>query len=430
MPGTVVVSDLSADQFIWTNFTTSGGHYLVCVNGADATQLYDGSNWTEPSIVDDMAADLTGFAYVFAAKTRLFFIENDSANVRYLPVDSISGTAGLLVVGGELSLGGHIVAGAAITNDSGNGPEDYVGFISSEGEVVIYSGTDPGDADAWSLRGVFRVGRPIGRRCLLQIGGDVVALTQDGAVSLVRSILLDRSAQSKAAFTDNIRTAFAQQYALSGTFDGWDIIAWPAGHMAIVNVPIVDGSVYHQYVMNVLTGAWCRFKGINANAWVLARDSLYLALRDGRVMQFGIAGNDDPSGTGGEPINAIAVGAFSQMGAPGVIKHTKAAHAIAKGSGDFTLGVNMATDFRVVETPVGSADFSVEGAGSHWDEAKWDQDRWPTAVDELVDTAWLGVASAGYFIAPVLTASANNDDAVSIQFINMNIIYETGALVG
>lgn len=418
-----VVSSLTSAELIWTNFQTSGGNYLYWVNGADSARHYNGSAWATPSIT---GATSSTFSYTFPHKARLFFIKKDTTTVHYLPVDAVSGAVGTLDVGGELTLGGTLIAGAAVTHDSGEGLDDYCCFVSSEGEVVVYSGTDPSDGDLWIKKGTFRIGRPIGARCLLKIGGDIAVLTQDGMVSLARSILLDRAAAEKGAFSNKISEAFADQYALTGSVFGWQIVTWPTKHMAIVNVPITDGETYYQYVMNVLTGAWCRFKGINSQCWVNSGDDLFFGSTDGRVMEYGTSSADDNT-----PVDALGIGAFSHMGSPGFIKHTKAAQMFTRTNGSFNLGVNMAADFNLVETAPASRAFS-EQSGALWDDALWDSAVW--AQSDAARASWLGVSKSGYFLAPVIVAQAgiggDDPEVAEIEFLSMNVLYEIGTALG
>jgi hypothetical protein len=419
MAGTQVLSGLSSSRFIWTNFATSGGNYLVICNGADALRLYDGTSWSAPSITGVSSAAL---AYVFPFKSRLFFIEKNTTDAWYLPVDSIAGAANKLTVGAELRLGGTLVAGATLTHDGGSGPDDYCVFVSSEGEVVIYSGTDPNSASTWGLAGVFRIGRPIGARCLVKTGGDLAVLTQDGIVSLAGALALDRAAAQKSAFSANIRTAFADQYALTGTVSGWEVHLWPAGHLALVNVPLSAGTLAQQFVMNVLTGAWCRFRDINALTWANAADNLYFGTPDGFIMRFGASGSDN-----GADINATCVGAFAALGNPGAVKHAKSALVFARASGSFQLGVNVLADFKVGDAAVSSAAFNFQTGGPLWDAAVWDSANWAESGDTVVNQAWMGIAGSGHYLAPVVLTSANATAPSDVEFIAMNMLYETGA---
>lgn len=74
------------------------------------------------------------------------------------------------------------MAMASWTRDSGNGIEDLAAFITSRGEVHVYSGTDPASADTWQRVGTFKIPEPVGRRCLIKVGGDVGILTTQGLV--------------------------------------------------------------------------------------------------------------------------------------------------------------------------------------------------------------------------------------------------------
>jgi len=361
-------------------------------------------------------------SYVFPFKSRLFFLEKNTTDAWYLPVDSIAGAANKLTVGAELRLGGTVIAGATLTHDGGAGPDDYCVFVSSEGEVVIYSGTDPNEASAWGLAGVFRIGRPIGERCLIKTGGDLAVLTQDGIVSLGSALALDRTQAQKSAFSANIRTAFADQYALTGTVPGWEVHLWPAGHLALVNVPLSAGTLSQQFVMNVLTGAWCRFRDIHALTWANAVDNLYFGTPDGYIMRFGASGSDN-----GADINATCIGAFAALGNPGAVKHAKSALVFARASGSFQLGVNVLSDFKLGGTAVSSAAFNLVSGGPLWDSAVWDDAVWGADSGSVVNQAWMGISGSGHYLAPVVLTSANATAPAGVEFIAMNMLYETGA---
>lgn len=428
--GTPDVSSLNSDDFIWTNFATSGGNFLYTVNqsGSDNPQVYDGTSWSEPAITG--ATEAT-FNYVFSYKSRLFFLEINGSTAHFLPVDSIAGAVGQLAVGAELTLGGVLIAGGTLTHDAGDGPDDYCVFVSSEGEVVIYAGTDPGSASEWAKIGTYRIGRPIGNRCLLKIGGDIAVLCSDGVTSLTRSILLDRAAQQNAAFTNNISDAFSAQFTLTGSVAGWQLLSWPIGHMAIVNVPITAESVYYQYVMNVLTGAWARYTGINSLCWALSGEDLYFGTVDGRVMLYGFKAADD-----GEVITANAIPAWSAMGQVGKLKHVKTAQVFMRASGAFVLGMNIAVDFQPVQFAIVTSSFEDESAmGGIWDVGLWDVALWAGSIpsNEAVKVRWLGIAGNGYYLSPAIfaqTGQTTDLTPVTVKFLSTNLVSEGGAIIG
>lgn len=423
MPGILVLTGLNSADFSWVNFATSGGNFLVAANGVDSVLNYNGAAWSNPAITGVTSSTLE---FVWAFKSRLYFLQKNTSKAWFLPVDSVAGAAVALNIGAELNLGGRLVAGGSLTYDGGFGPDDLWVVISEEGEVIIYSGSDPTSATDWSLVGTFRVGRPIGNRCLLKIGGDLAVLTQDGVISLSNSLKIDRAAEQQAAFTGRIRKAFADQYALTGTEDGWQIMTWAAGHYAFVNIPISTGNTYYQYVMNVLTGAWTRYTGVNATCWATLGDALYFGTSNGYVMEFGIAGSDF-----GESINALCVAAFNNMKRPGFVKHVKSARVLSRATGAYQIGLNVAVDFTVTDLAVSSIGFSGGGGGSAlWDTAVWDVSVWGGVSGTLVNGAWMGVSSMGYYLAAVILTQANEPTPSAVEFISMDMTYELGSPLG
>jgi hypothetical protein len=413
------VTGQTADEYITTNFATSGGNYLIAPNGADAMQIFDGTSWSGPSITG-VSSD-TIFA-VFPFKSRLFFLVNDSATVYYIDPDSIAGAASALAIGGELTLGGTIIAGASLLINSATGPDDYCVFISSEGEVVAYQGTNPSSADAWQLVGVFRISRPIGKRCILQIGGDLAVLCADGVMSLLRAIQSDLAADAKAAFSNNIRSAFASQYAQSGTLPGWQIISWPTAHMAIVNIPITSGEISNQYVMNVLTGAWGKYTGINAYCFGLAGTKMYFGSVDGAVVEFEAAGNDD-----GDDVNAMYLQAYNMLRAPGIMKQINGLRVFSKGDSDFTVGVNMSVDFNNVDVALAS-DGVTNADLPLWDTAHWDKVLWTSP--ERIKQSWFGISGIGYYVAPAVFLQTSSTLPTNANVLATSILFEAGAFIG
>jgi len=161
----------------YENLTTSGGNYLVAVNGVDAAKLYDGAVWTATGITGPATSDLSNIKLF---KRRLWFIKKNSTDAYYLDVDSIAGAATLFPFGPVFSKGGYLVAQFVWTIDGGVGLDDYLVTVTSEGELAVYSGTDPDDPDLFTLVGTYDVGKPLGARCFMKYGGDVLYLSLRG----------------------------------------------------------------------------------------------------------------------------------------------------------------------------------------------------------------------------------------------------------
>jgi len=84
--------------------TTAGGTFLIGVNGVDPAWQYDGSEFINSLITFPAGSDVTtaDLSYVFIYSQRLFFIEKDSMNAWYLPVDQIGGEQQLTAADGRV----------------------------------------------------------------------------------------------------------------------------------------------------------------------------------------------------------------------------------------------------------------------------------------------------------------------------------------
>ncbi len=377
------VTGKSNNRWQWTNFTTSGGSYLWAVNGTDAPLLYDGSTWSAPAIT---GATASNFIHVNAFKNRLWTVYKDSTKVAYLNTASIQGTATPLELGGMLIRGGNIVAMATWTRDAGDGEDDIAVFISSEGEVLCFQGTDPTSSNTWGLIGVFHLGAPLGRRCFERVGGDVALINIDGVLPLSKALLTDRAAAANISLTANINNAMNEAARNYQDHFGWQLIGYPKGTMALLNVPVAENSEQHQYVMNTLTGAWCRFKGWNAACFALFNDHLYFGTNDGHVAKADTGGLDL-----GEPIDANGQQAYNYFGSRGVLKRFDMIRPILTTDTDLRPAVGVSTDFRdnaVIGTPT-----TATTPSALYDVAIYDRDLY--AIEGRVSADWTALLGIG-----------------------------------
>ena len=405
--GAAVVASLANARWQHTMFTTSGGTFLIAVNGADAPRNYNGSAWaTSPAITGVTA---TGLIAVASHKRRLWFVENASSKAWYLGTEAIGGGATAFELGSVFRFGGSLKAIIPISHDAGEGLDDYLAFLSAKGEVALYQGTDPADAAAWSLVGVYRIGAPIGDRCFIQVGGDAAVITEDGVVSLLKAIQLDRSAQSQAAITDKISPLFADYVRANRTRFGWQGIAYPAGNYAAFNVPLPSGRAV-QLVMNVITGAWCRFVGQNANCWSLLNNDLY----------FGASTAVYKADTGRSD-NATAIvsdvkTAFNYFGNRSLLKRFLLLRPSFTSNGTPSPAIALNVDFRDA-VPTGTPTFT--SAGAQWNVAKWNQSQW--GGGQQTNQTWTTTHGLGRCAAVRMTTSTTNAE---ISISSFDVSYE------
>ncbi|HYE86630.1 MAG TPA: hypothetical protein VEA16_09760 [Vicinamibacterales bacterium] len=433
------VTGLSNNRWQSTNFTLSSGtHYLWACNGADDPRAYNGSSWVTPSISGITASDAIN---VNVHKNRLWLVLRDSMKAAYLNTDAFQGTATPFNLGSVMGKGGFLVSMGTWTQDAGNGPDDYAVFVSSRGQAAIYQGTDPSSASTWSLVGVFDLGAPIGRRCLTKVAGDLALVNIDGVLPLSKALGVDRGAVAQVAITANINNAMNDAARSYKDNFGWELCPYPKGTMALLNVPLIEGQEQHQYVMNTLTGAWCRFKGMDANCWAVFRDNLYFGGNEGLVWQADTTALD-----GIEPIDAIGQQAYNYFRSKGQLKRFTAVQPMLTTDSASRPAIGISTDFKdnaTLGTPSSSAI-----SAALYDSAVWDTDTYPVESRSITDWTTLsgtGQCASIHFRARtgretglsvwgeaqwgVDSWSASTAGEVEVKLNGFNVIYERGGFL-
>lgn len=412
--GDDTVQALTSARFDYLNFATTGGQYLTVVNGEDAPLQFDGSSWTTASISAEglVAANLFTVA---AYAERLWFAEKDTFNVWYLDAQAISGTPTKLWLGALFKLGGSLSNIVTWSADSGSLLADFIAFVSTEGEVVVFAGTDPADAETWARVSHFRLGRPVvkGNRAWTKLGAEAVLLTSDGLIPLSRAMVQDRADVTNAV-TDKIRAIVSRDVRLHGARFGWSVVLHPAGQKLIVNVPTRENATSYQYVMNTQTKAWCRFTGWEAFCFETTKDALYWA-GDG-VLAKADTGLDD----GGDAIDCVAKQAFSYFGARGRQKQMKMARPILLLDGPISLSLGVDVDYQ--DTAPGSVIPIAGNAGDPW-EVSWDV-AWTGA--SVIYKAWNSIRGIGFAIAPRLAVRSTS---VNLSWQATDLLFEYGGVL-
>jgi hypothetical protein len=362
--GAAVLSGKSNARWQWAQMTTAGGHFLTIVNGVDTPQIWNGTAWANTGITGPTVANLV---WINVHQRRMWVGEVNSLRGWYLAPNAVSGAALSFDFTGLASLGGYLVGMGTWTRDGGSGPDDLAVFLTSEGEALIYTGTDPASADTWALVGIFRLGRPLGRRCMIRAGADLLVMTDLGFVALSDVLPVDRAQQSAAAFSKQISPTVAAAARLySGSF-GWQAFIYPSGSMAIFNVPS-DAGTFDQFVFNTITKKPCRFKGMNARCWGLLNDNAYFGGSDAVYL------SDDGFSDDGADIVAMAVQAPNDFGSGAQKKAFKSARVVVTSEVAPSLGVDVALDYRVQNPPPAPVDLAASLA--LWDVALWDVGLW------------------------------------------------------
>ncbi len=411
--GAAVVTGKTNDKWQHVNIGTSGGHFLFACNGEDTPQVYNGSAWGNTTLT---GPTVTSIVWCNLHQRRLWIGEKDSLVAHYGGTNAITGGFTSFPLYALANKGGYLMGMATWTRDSGSGPDDVAVFVTSEGQAIVYSGTDPSSAETWQLQGVFDIGKPVGRRFYIKAGGDVVMVTQDGFVSLAAVLTLDRSQADKAAISAQINKAVNSAVRDGGNLFGWQPVLYPRGTMLLFNIPI-DGTTSHQYVFNTLTSAPCRFKAQNANCWTVFNEELYFGGKDGTVYKA-----DNGTSDNGTAIATDLLPAFNYFGMTGTVKSFKMAEAVFNSDGTVSTALDLNVDFS--QTAGATVSSTIDSGAAKWDEALWDTGTWGGAED--IYRAWKSVTGIGRSASLRIRTQSTT---ARPSLLAINIIFEPGGYI-
>lgn len=397
------VVGLTNNRWNYINFTPLlGTTVLQCANGRDPLYQFDGTTWSNPGITGlpfAGGANTRIIRSVWATKRRIWYVLNSdtagtpSTVAAFMPTDAITGAIdGTQDLGGLWTKGGYLVAITDLTLDGGNGPNDYTAFISSEGQVALFSGSDPAVAGNWALAGgIFNISPPLGDRCATILGADVAIITRSGLLPLAQTLPFDPSADRSAAITSRIQNAMTSASILYGNNFGWQCITYPNQDLLFLNVPVEEGVEQQQYVMNTLTGAWCRFTGWNANCWALYQNYMFFGDNEGNVCMAYVGESDF-----GAPIQAALLTAFNYFEDSGRRKRMTMIQPLLSMTQTNNITISVHPDFKVENSTSEAHSQVTTPTPAYWDISFWDESYWAGVIDYV---SWLSAAVTGHALA-------------------------------
>lgn len=398
-------------------------NYLYFMNGIDTPKVFyiDDSDiehfedWGFTNESLQQARIIAGCV----SKEFLWFVEKNTLKAWY------SSEAGL--VQGQLNsfdlsqiskFGGQLVAITNWTVDGGMGIDDYTVFITSEGEVLVYAGTNPNDANSWSLKGSYKISKPIGYKCTLQYQGDVIIISEDGYIPLSKSLTLANSGQSSIAFSDNIRGLVLERTSANKDKNGWQGIIYSKKGYGIFNVPVAQQ--FEQHVINVNTGAWCRFTNIRAWCWCEFEGNMYFG-SDDSVYKFGDAYSDN-----GVQIEGHVEQAYTNLGTD-QLKKIQLLNPRTRSSTSYALTIYTNMDFSDKDVKYYSNIGTI--GQTPWNSSKWSSSanpigtKWSTLKTTKIRSQWIANNDTGTKLSIVFKTKTKGN---AIEWYDTGIRYETG----
>lgn len=396
----------------------SGDHWMIALNGVDDPAYYDGSTWitvdegTSPALTNYTSNAVEELIDVMVFKGRLLFIPRESLSFWYLPAGVAGGALAEFPIGSEATKGGYLIGMATWTRDSGAGVDDFAVFFTSEGEAIVYQGTNPSSATTWAKVGSYTIGRPLGRRCVIQYGGDCLIMTENGVFPM-SALLQSGEERAKFALSYNIQPSIMDAARAYGDNFGWRAIVYPAYDALLVNIPITEDGEHQQYVMNTLTKAWCHFEEWDAEDFAVFNGELYFCV--GTEVRKAWTGTSD----GGDDIVFYGKQAFQDFRDPKT-KHVQMYMPMLSVNGSIAYASDVDIDFS--DNDISNTTSYDVTSSSQWDVGNWDEAYWASTAQTVKQ--WSSPAAFdGRWIATKLKIASN---ALTVQWTANMVLYEHG----
>lgn len=403
-------SGFLSSRFQHIQFGNASGNYVLIFNGIDTPRIYNGTSWSLSTIT---GPNVNNLIWCNSHQKRIWVGEVNSMIAWYGGIESIGGPFQPFNLNPVAKLGGYIMAMGTWSRDGGEGLDDVAVFLTSEGEAIIYQGIDPNTATDWELIGVFRIGKPIGRRCLIKAGSDLLINTEDGILPCSQILTLDRTQSEKVSLSRQINKAINDSVNRYGNLFGWELFLYPKGKWLLLNIPQQNQSAV-QYVFNTLTGAPCRFVDIPAWCWALLNGDPYYGGPDGAVYRADFGTTDN-----GKNINGDLLQAFSYFGNPGVRKAFKRCEIVFQSSNPPEFSAWLNTDFQILES--NQSIINSPSSSAQWNISKWNESLWSSS--SKVFNNWKSIKGFGRSAAMRVKVSTNKS---SPAIISLNYIYING----
>lgn len=229
------------------------------------------------------------FGGVAAHNSRLYYWEKDSLDFYYGPTGAITGELTLFPLSRLGDIRGKIAEMASWTVDAGHGLNDVLVIITTQGDVVVYEGIDPGDSLDWRLTGRYKIANPIySRKATRKLGADLLIQTTGGVVSLT-AVLRGSELAMAQTFSEKVNNIYLSEFYENWGL--WQIFSDPVGRFVLLNGESLNGDIY-QFVKCLKTGSWVRWSGIAAVDWCALNDEIYFVDKAGHVSRFWVGNRD------------------------------------------------------------------------------------------------------------------------------------------
>jgi hypothetical protein len=424
------VADATSGHGQWTNLTTiATGKFLLYTDETNGYYTYTEStgNWLKVT-AGGGANQISGvdpalFVSCMIFKSRVWFVEKNTASAWYLPVDALYGVAVEFNFGNKFRHGGNLANLYNWTVDGGEGIDDYLVAVSTSGDVVVYKGSDPATATDFEQHGMWFIGPPpVGRRLAGTFGGELYLLSSYGLLPISKLISGVLVQQGDAYLTKRITPLINSAMAFTREEYGWEVRLIPTENLVLISSPKRTGFPYIQFVYSLNTPGWALYRDVPYLTGETWHGNFYFADEDDRVLvHTGDLDDVDLTDTTSEQIEWSLLMCFLGYGADGNYKRAQFIRPIFIAEQAPGYSVEARYDYNLSE--VFNAASAVVATGSVWDVGLWDFAIWG---GEFVT---VDVVQGGSGLGRVMSIGLNGRSGARTILVKFDLLFDMGGML-
>lgn len=253
----------------------------IMADGQSLPLRFNGSTIEECAYTTTTGVDAGIFDGVLVHHDRPYFWQHEGTlEFYYGGVGAVQGELTRFPLSRLGNITGQIASLVSLTQDASENLNDSLCVLTTTGQIVIYEGTNPGDASDWRLAGRVKAAPPVGRFSFVNVGGDVWMLTRSGLVSVLESLR-----RGQLALVGNLARPISDDIrALVATGGEWQLHTSAQGEYVIAN-HYLDG-VSRQFIYDVEAQAW-ETADYPARRWHNLAGNTEFTTADGRLGRLG-----------------------------------------------------------------------------------------------------------------------------------------------
>ncbi len=404
-PSALTAANYLIDRWSHDNFNG----FLFGVNGTDNPWRFNGTVISDPAWTGSGLTD-NNLETVKQVRNRLWFTEENSADVWYAGIASVTGSLTKFQLS-QIAAGGKCIAINSWSRDGGDGADDFTVFVMSTGQVIVYQG-DP--ATNFALVGKYNAPVLVERDATLKIGGELILITVSGPVPVSAAVAGSAFDTRAVGHWGKIASDWARDYRRYSANAGWTSHFFDGIAYFVVPTGLATTK---QYVLNTkANNAWTTYTKLPVAQFADFTGQLYFgSASDGWVYRHG-TGTDN----GAQIVTLARQGASYPLGPNRAKQFTMFMPLIdANGGAQFSFALDV--DFRDAALGGSVFDLTTLGAGAQWGDP-WGS---PWGAPSVSRRRWYSARGYGKAVGPVLRTLSTAD---SCAWFASNIVAVPGGI--